>query len=223
MVIIKKWLSELPRQALFIIPACWLLLIIGPAIWGMGPLFFHGLFGPDDYMRMVQVFDFLKHPFGSSFEQPRLGLAGSHNLLHWSRLPDLPLALVVFVFTPLVGKIQAAWIAATIVPAFYTFILLVATYWYAGLFTDKKRAVASAVILCLTWPMLRQFMPGRVDHHNLVLLSTLIGYCCLISAFRFPGKTIYPVLAGVSFGTGLTIAVEILPWIGLAAAFGAWI
>lgn len=207
---------------LLILPGCWLLMMIGPAVWEIGPLFFQSFMGPDDYMRMVQVFDFLKAPFSSSFEQSRLGVVGSHDLMHWSRLPDIPLALIILIFEPFMGKVQAAYWAATIVPAVLTLILFWFGYNYTRLFVSDRRAILAVILLCLTWPMMRQFVPGRVDHHAYVLLSVLVGYGYIISIYFDPKSWRYPVYAGIALGLGLVIAVEALPWIGLAAALGAW-
>ena len=77
----------------------------------------------DDYMRLVQVLDLLDGAGWYDLRQERLnppdGVA-----MHWSRLPDLPLAGVIALLEPITGRERAVMAAGIAIPAALLLALL---------------------------------------------------------------------------------------------------
>ena len=69
----------------------------------------------DDNIRYVQVKDWLAGQGWYDLRQYRLDPPGGANI-HWSRLVDIPLALVIGALTPLVGQSAAEGVALIAVP-----------------------------------------------------------------------------------------------------------
>ncbi len=210
------------RFPILITGAVWLLLIIAPFIWGMAPVAFQKLNSTDDYLRMVQVADFMADPSDSSFHQERLGPAWAPSEMHWTRLVDLPLAASVSFFQLFMNHEQAVYWTATFIPATLLLVLLLTVRWTAKPLTDQKTALVAIVVTALSWPMLRQFMLGGVDHHAWQILLVLGGYGCVFRTIIKPELQKLAVLAGALFAFGLAIGAEILPWVAMAALLQAW-
>ena len=70
---------------------------------------------PDDQLRLVQLRDFLGGQSWFDTTQYRMN-APQGAPMHWSRLIELPLALIVTLASPLVGVPRAEMLAGTIVP-----------------------------------------------------------------------------------------------------------
>ena len=59
---------------------------------------------PDDTLRLVQVRDLLAGQSWFDVTQYRADAAGGGVPMHWSRLVDLPLAIVIGILTPILGS-----------------------------------------------------------------------------------------------------------------------
>ena len=70
---------------------------------------------PDDQLRLVQLRDFLGGQSWFDTTQYRMN-APDGAPMHWSRLIELPLALVVMAATPVLGSERAEMAAGIIVP-----------------------------------------------------------------------------------------------------------
>ncbi len=71
--------------------------------------------------------------------------------------------------------------------------------------------------LILIWGHLRQFMPGRVDHHMAQSILGVLAYGALLRMNFLPEKMLYPVIAGLAFAAGLAIGADIIPWLFFGA------
>lgn len=166
----------------------------------------------DDAMRMVMVRDFLAGQGWYDLTAHRLNTPFGTEL-HWSRLVDLPLALLVMVFTPLLGA-DTALVAAGYVWPMLLFALLL---WLSALLAQRlvgPDGVLPALILPVLSPAITaEFTPGRVDHHNVVILLTLAMIWAGIEAIRRPR---FAALCGLLAATALAIATESLPTIAAA-------
>ena len=178
----------------------------------------------DDYIRMVQVFNLLDGQSWFDLRQPRLG-PGENFVLEWSRLVDLPLAGVMLLAEPWVGRMAAAGVAAFMVP-----LLLLAAFVFVvpllgrGLM-PKTRAWLLIVVVLAAMPVLRELRPMRVDHHGWQLLLALLAYTALLRCALRPRAQLR-IWAGLACAYGLAIGAEALLWGGLAVAWialdGAW-
>ncbi|MGB3336299.1 MAG: hypothetical protein WBA73_03880 [Devosia sp.] len=166
----------------------------------------------DDAMRMVMVRELLAGQPWYDLTAHRLNTPFGAEL-HWSRLIDLPLALLVLVFTPLLGS-DLAIVAAGFV---WPMLLLGALLWLSALLAHRlvgPEGVLPALVLPVLSPAITaEFGPGRVDHHNVVILLTLAVVWSGIEAVRRPR---FAVACGLFAATALAIATESLPTIAAA-------
>lgn len=160
---------------------------------------------PDDAMRLLEVRDWLNGQSWWDVSQHRLW--GGHFAMHWSRLVDLPLALVILVFDPIVGPAAASRIAAVVVP-------LVTLLAVMALGADLTRRVAGverakmAVLLApLSIPLLYQLRPMRIDHHGWQVVCALLA---VIAVLAKPDRR-SGALAGLPLAALLTISLEGMP------------
>lgn len=173
----------------------------------------------DDYMRMVRVFALLDGEDGPSYAAPRLGPDGSE--IGWSRLIDWPLAAVQGALETVTGRMDAAMTATTVMPALALLAFLSASFAYAGHLTTGAGTLRGLftilAVLCL-WGLLRQFMPGRVDHHMWQATLGVAAFAALVRIHGSPKQALFPLLAGFFLATGLAVGADALPWMTFGAA-----
>ncbi|HUS96079.1 MAG TPA: hypothetical protein VMX97_04995, partial [Hyphomicrobiaceae bacterium] len=177
----------------------------------------------DDATRLIEVRRFLA---GAGWFDLSIPQYGSPEILisHWSRLIDVPLAAMIAIFTPFLGSDGAetatrlAWPALTLFAMSYLVLreTTVTGGWWAGLI------VAGLIV---AGPMaLYQFLPGRIDHHNVQIL-TIAGGLLLMQRAMFQPRAGY--FAGAMLGVGLAIGYEALVLtaavIGVAALMACFV
>ena len=178
---------------------------------GAQALLTRSFFDPDDAMRLVQVRDLIGGQGWFDLTQYRLD-PPSGTPMHWSRLVDLPILLVIAGLTPLIGQAAAETAAFLIIP-FATFgIALAAIGRLAWSLLGTRPAVFAVAVCGLITPLLFQFLPMRIDHHGWQVVSVAIALFAI--GWR---KSVWSArLAGTAMAFGLSVSLEILP---MAAAF----
>jgi len=175
--------------------------------WGSAPL----LADTDDAMRMVVVRDLLAGQNWYDHVQHRLNTPFGAEI-HWSRLVDLPIALLILVLGPFAGA--ASETAAALI---WPLLLLLALLWLSArcaLRLVGPAGVLPALVLPLLSPAITaEFIPGRIDHHNVeVILTFAIAWASIESVHR----PRFAWLAGLLAATALAIAIEAVPAIAAA-------
>lgn len=175
----------------------------------------------DDAMRMVMVRDFIDGQNWYDLTAHRLNTPWGAEL-HWSRLVDLPLGLLVMLFTPLLGAEQALVAAGYIWPMLLLAVLLWLSAGLANRLVGPEGVLPAMVLPVLSPAITAEFTPGRVDHHNVIILLTLAMLWAAVEAIRRPR---FAILCGILAATALAIATESLPPMGAAIlAIGlAWV
>lgn len=195
----------------------WLLLIFALNCAKPPPLSSGLLANNDDYSRMVRVFDILDGTSEASYLQQRIGVDGAE--VNWSRLIDWPLAAIQFTFETFMERHDAAVWTATLWPALLLLCLFFAAYWALRPFTSMH-AVLIVLPVCISLcAILRQFIPGRIDHHMVQILLMIFAYGGLARLYFQPTKIIYAVLPALCFATGLAIGTDIIPALVIACVF----
>ena len=164
--------------------AWWLLALAAIAVttWiktgtGMG-----GYLGDsDDATRLIQVREFM----GGApwFDTTTMTMGGHDGMLsHWSRLIDLPLAILLSVF----GLVMPASMAEFAVRALWPILVLAPVLWVVFKTTHDIGGLSAAVIallLAVLSPLaLYQFEAGRIDHHN-VMIAASVSAALLVWAY----------------------------------------
>jgi len=161
---------------------------------------------PDNFLRLVQVRDWLNGQAWTDVIQHRMNppLGGD---MHWSRLVDMPIALTILALRPLVGQVTAEMAALVAVPAllFLALMLTMATL-LRGL---AGRGIALALLAALPFCVLInvQFKPMRLDHHGWQILMAAVA----LAAWMRPGWRA-GATAGVALAFWMHVSIEGLPY-----------
>lgn len=173
---------------------------------------------PDDAMRLVQTRDWLAGQSWWDVSQHRLW--DGHFAMHWSRLVDLPLALVIGLLDPIFGPEVSTRIAVTIVPL----VTLLAVMALGAELTRRlcgfERAKMAVLLAPLSVPLLYQLQPLRVDHHGWQIVFALLAVVALVGK---PDRRSGALIGG-ALAVLLTISLEGLPVTAaiLGVALLAW-
>lgn len=161
----------------------------------------------DSLMRLVMVRDLLAGQAWFDPVQYRMGPDGGL-AMHWSRLVDAPIALLVTLF----GERAASFIWPTALLA--AALALVARL--AGALGGSASLFPALVLAVVAFHSMGIFQPGSLDHHNLQLVLVLAMTSGLLS------RTVRgAAVAGTAGILSLAVGVETLPLVaagGIAAA-----
>lgn len=179
---------------------------------------------PDDAMRAVEVRDFLGGQ--GWFDLVPHRLSPDHPFtMHWSRLVDVPLAMLVQVFGVWLSP-EFAERAMRIVEPAVLFGLLLATVLDLVRRLAGPRATLPAAAAIATNPQLvTNFLPGHIHHHGLQATLLMGAVAALLRALSPERRGDAACLAGALAAVSLGVGLQNLPFvIGLAAvAAAAWI
>lgn len=165
------------------------------------------LVGATDLFHGQSWFDTSQHrdntPFGAA--------------MHFSRLVDAPLVLLMAMATPLAGS-AAPVLAAFVWPLLVLFVLVVLVGRLAATLAGPAARLPALALLAMCLPVYTEFMPGRVDHHNVQIVLTLGMILFTITGRTHPASAIG---AAALAAAGLAIGTEILPSVAaVLVAFG---
>jgi len=165
----------------------------------------------DSLLRLVQVRDLMTGQGWFDLTQLRLGPDGL--LMHWSRLVDLPIALLIGLFGLLpVPPQMAEWAAMVAWP----FLLLVAALWLliraAVLLGGEDAMLPAGILGVIAMYHVGLFAAGVLDHHNVQLVLVLAVLALLAGEpTRRAG-----LVAGVAAALMLAVGMETLPLLAVA-------
>lgn len=167
---------------------------------------------PDDILRLVQLRDLLGGQGWFDLVQHRID-PPQGTLMHWSRLVDIPLAVMVMALTPLLGAAQAETVTLVAMPLITLGLIMACIGALAWRLFDVRVAGFACLALGLLGPLVFQIQPMRIDHHGWQAFTVALALWALVWRRAAQGGAV----AGLAMAAGLSISVEVLP---LAAAFG---
>ncbi len=171
----------------------------------------------DDAMRLVQVRDWLAGQ--SWFDLTQYRLAPPEGvLMHWSRLIDLPLGILIRAGELLLPAARAEQIATTVWPASLLLVFLAGCARLARELAGHKAVPLALIFAATSASILEHFRPAAIDHHNaqLALLiwslaltvkgsnareAAIAGACCALSIAI--GQDIAPAILAVAAMVGI--------------------
>jgi len=168
----------------------------------------------DDAMRLVQVRHFLDGQGWFDLHEPRLGPPLGYES-HWSRLIDAGLAglfLLFNVFTDAASAerlMRAVWPMLWLVP---TLLGMVATAWRLA---GRDAAIVALLLAVAGLPAFQQFLPGRIDHHNVQIALAVLVLAATAWSDRRPWAA---WAAGALSGLALAIGLENLVFVAFCGA-----
>lgn len=187
-------------------------------VWRTGTFF-----DTDDAMRMVQVrawmagqawFDLTVHRLA-----PPAGL-----LMHWSRVVDVPLAVLIRFFAVFTDPVSAERLTRIVFPLGLQIGLIAAAGYTARVLVGRDGALPATLLVVTSGFEYGQFVAGRVDHHapQITLLVLMAGLTADILLNRRPARA---VILALCIAVSLAISLENLPFMAvMIAALGlAWV
>mgnify|MGYP000217733502 CR=1 FL=1 len=188
----------------------WFIMLIVGAMKSAPILLQGGLPGNDDYMRLAVVRDMLGGQGFWDMSQYRL-FPPDPLQSHWSRLPDIFIGGLIKFLTPLFGQGGAELAAIIIFPAILLLVMLCLVTAIARRLSDSEwMPLCAALMAGMCFPLLNQFMPGRIDHHGLQIVLAMGAALSLLKAVE---KPIYGWISGALCGLSLWLGIEGLPYI----------
>lgn len=174
----------------------------------------------DSQMRLVEVRDLMAGQGWFDLHQYRLGMPEGSSM-HWSRLVDAPIALIIWFATAVTGNQASGEMAALVL---WPFVLMVAGVALAGVaarrFAGDGAAFPAVVIAAVTFYSIGVFGPGAIDHHNVQIVLTLGVLASLLGSIERPHQAAW---AGAMATLGLTIGMETAGYVAFAGiAVGGW-
>ncbi|MGX8011695.1 GtrA family protein [Mesorhizobium sp. ORM8.1] len=172
----------------------------------------------DSMVRLVEVRDLLAGQSWFDLHQYRMGVSGGF-LMHWSRLVDAPIALIIMASEALGAGVETAERAAriiwpTLLYGLTIFVIMRASRRFAG----ANVAMPSVVLSTAALFFLVIFSPGVIDHHNVQLLLTAASLCLLMVS---PSWRPAAVLSGICSGLTLAVGMETAPYVAMLGACAA--
>jgi hypothetical protein len=173
----------------------------------------------DDATRLVEVRDFLAGQNWFDMTQYRLDPPAGV-VTHWSRLLDLPIALIVKSVSLAASAGLAEKIALIVWPSALLLLLLAGLARLARELSGETAARLAIVLAVLMAPVLQNFRTGAIHHHNIQIVL-------LIWALAF---FVHPIprnaaMAGLLGALSVAIGQEMAPAVATLAAIAGlrWI
>ncbi len=186
-------------------------------IWQTG-----SFFDADDAMRAVEVRDWMAGQGWFDLAAHRLG-PPEGSFMHWSRVVDVPLALLARAFGIALSPDMAERAARIAWPLALQASLIAAMAYAARVLAGSGAMLPAAMLIVFGGITYTQFQPGRIDHEALqiVLLTLMTG--TLLESLD-PAKASRAALTGVTVAVSLAVSLENLPFVAvvLAALPIAW-
>lgn len=166
---------------------------------------------PDDQLRLVQLRDFLRGQSWFDTTQYRMNMPDGAPM-HWSRLIELPLAVLILILRPLFGQPIAEMIAGAAVPLLLLGWIAYMLSRIATRISSREAGVAAALITLSSGALLIQTRPMRIDHHGWQIAMAVLA---LSTMFWAEARKAGLVL-GLALAVWLHISLEGAP---MTAAF----
>ncbi|MCP4316804.1 MAG: hypothetical protein GY789_12525 [Hyphomicrobiales bacterium] len=161
----------------------------------------------DDVMRLVQIRDLMAGQGWFDLTQYRLGLDNGTQM-HWSRLIDVPIALLIGLFS-LFGNVGQAEAAALFVWPLLLLVPLFVGIAAAGRNLGDRSGMLVALFLGVFFVIVHnRFKPGAIDHHNVQLVLVIL----MMAGITDPRLSrAWCITAGISAALAIAIGAETIP------------
>lgn len=166
----------------------------------------------DDNLRLAQVRAWLYGQGWYDLVQHRLAPPGGADI-HWSRLPDLPIAALILLLTPFLGTAAENW-AVALAPLIPLGLGMAALALIVRRLVDPNAWPLILLLLPCAMALIQMWAPLRIDHHGwqLALLATAIA------GLADPEPRRGGITAGISTALSFAIGLEMLLYLAMIGA-----
>jgi hypothetical protein len=172
----------------------------------------------DSLLRLVEVRDLIAGQGWFDLHQYRMGPQGGF-VMHWSRLVDAPIAVIILVASAVTGSMALAETIAQILwPALTYALTLFFLVRAASRFGGEIAALPAVVIGAAALYFIGIFEPGALDHHNVQLMLASASLWLLLEA---PSQKGAALCCGICAALMIAVGMETAPYVavlGLAVA-----
>jgi hypothetical protein len=168
----------------------------------------------DDAMRLVEVRDWLGGQGWFDLTQRRLNPPDGV-IMHWSRLIDLPIALLLKLFGLVMSEGRALAVTLTLWPLILLLPALLAAASASRTLAGDRAGTIGAFLLVTSPAVTARFAPGALDHHGAQIALALILLACALRLDRSPKAA---VGAGLTAAAMTAIGMETAPHVAACAA-----
>ena len=178
---------------------------------------------PDDAMRLVEIRAWRHTQAWFDLSAHRLDPTVNSSM-HWSRLVDLPPALLIRLFEVFTDAAHAERCAAIAVPSVLLVLLYAAMARFAELLLGRDARATALLGLAASGAALIMFVPGRIGHHGPETLLLLVAVTAALASFD-PAKAVFGAVAGAIVALALSLSLETFPFLGLLSLLmvAAWV
>ncbi|ALR14787.1 hypothetical protein [Vibrio natriegens] len=172
----------------------------GVAEWDLGD--------NDNFMRLHQVMTFIESP--SWYVQPLRDFNPQDGqIIHWSRIPDLPILALYYVSRLFVDHTNALQFSIAIVPLIYLVFFILILCQISREILGIDRHILTIIYTFFSISAIK-FYPGYIDHHNLQVL--LYSIFILLTFSPNYKEKLYVYGCAISITVSLLIGLEVLPF-----------
>ena len=168
----------------------------------------------DDAMRLLQVRDFLHGHGWFDLHEPRLGPPIGYDS-HWSRLIDAGLAGLFLMFHAFTDTASAERLMRVVWPMLWLVPTILGMLAIAWRLAGRDAAIVGLLLAVVGLPAFQQFLPGRIDHHNVQISLAVLVLAATVWSDRRPWAA---TAAGALTGLALAIGLENLVFVALCGA-----
>jgi hypothetical protein len=164
----------------------------------------------DDLMRLSQVRSFLDGQGWYDLVNHRMDPPVGADI-HWSRLVDLPLALLTLFFDLFTSPVMAERLAALVWPSFLIVAAVLVLVAIARRLEPSVNPLLVVLLSVLCVHAQLEFSPGRIDHHGLQILLFYAALLFVIADDIRLGR----FLAGVAIAASISVGLDAIVLIAL--------
>lgn len=169
-----------------------------------------GLGDTDDNLRLAQVRAWLDGQGWYDLRQYRLAPPAGADI-HWSRLPDLPIAAIDLLLTPVLGSDMAERWAVALAPLLPFAIGLIALALIARRIIAPHAWPLALLAACCAGILMPMWMALRIDHHGWQLALLAVA----LAGLADPRPARGGVTSGIATALSLAIGLEMLIFLAL--------
>jgi len=168
----------------------------------------------DDAMRLVEVRDLLAGQNWFDLTQYRLNPPGGV-VSHWSRLIDLPLALLIKANELVLPTALAERIAILLWPTALLLLFFAGVMRLARDLGGETAARVALIFAVLMAPVLQHFRSGALQHHNVQIVLVIWSLALFV---RMPSRPRDGAIAGILGALSVAVGQEMVPAVAMLAA-----